>query len=83
MIGHANQGTPNGYTEALGLPTITTFAPPGTSFVAILNAILNITYTWTGQVLIPSFVGDMAHPEDFPKALYVSMAAEFILFTSW
>lgn len=41
----------------------------------------NITYTWVGQALIPSFVGDMKHPEDFPKALYTSMIAEFILFT--
>lgn len=31
--------------------------------------------------LIPSFVGDMAKPEDFPKALYLSMAAELVLFT--
>lgn len=39
------------------------------------------SFRWVGQALIPSFVGDMKNPEDFPKALYVSMAAEFILFT--
>ena len=27
------------------------------------------------------FIGDMPHPEDFPKALYISMAAELVLFT--
>jgi amino acid permease len=42
---------------------------------------LNITYTFIGQALIPSFVGDMKNPEDFPKALYISMAVEVLLFT--
>lgn len=31
--------------------------------------------------MIPSFIGDMKRPQDFPKALYVSMTAELILFT--
>jgi amino acid permease len=39
-------------------------------------------YTFIGQALIPSFVGDMARPQDFPKALYSSMAAELILFST-
>lgn len=38
-------------------------------------------YTWIGHALIPSFVGDLEHPEDFPKALAISMAFEFALFT--
>jgi len=61
--------------------TTTVWAPKGTTFVAGLNALLNITYTWVGQALIPSFVLDMENPADFPKALYLSMAAEFVLFT--
>lgn len=81
VIGHAVQGEPNGFAALQIQPSITTWAPTNTSFVDILNAILNITYTWVGQALIPSFVGDMEKPEDFGKALYVSMVAEFILFT--
>ncbi|KAM0756410.1 hypothetical protein T439DRAFT_345174 [Meredithblackwellia eburnea MCA 4105] len=80
LAGHGVQGTPNGWVEGTKV-TWTVWAPKGTTFVQALNALLNITYTWVGQALIPSFVGDMEHPEDFPKALYVSMGAEFILFT--
>lgn len=29
----------------------------------------------------PRFIADMKRPQDFPKALYVSMAAELVLFT--
>ncbi|KAI5480146.1 neutral amino acid permease [Pseudohyphozyma bogoriensis] len=80
LAGHGMQGTPNGWEEGVEI-TWTVWAPKGTTFVQGVNAVLNITYTWVGQALIPSFVGDMANPEDFPKALYVSMAAEFCLFT--
>lgn len=40
------------------------------------------SYTFIGQALIPSFVGDMKRPEDFPKALYISMAVELALFST-
>lgn len=40
--------------------TIRAWAAPGTTFVAGMNAVLNITYTFVGQILIPSFVQDMA-----------------------
>ncbi|KAL8281382.1 hypothetical protein RQP46_006066 [Phenoliferia psychrophenolica] len=73
ICGHGVQGTPNLYEASMPV-TWTVWAPEGTSFVSGLNA-------WVGQALIPSFVGDMKNPEDFPKALYVSMAAEFCLFT--
>ena len=46
-----------------------------------MNALLNIVYTWIGHALIPSYVGDMARPQDFPKALAISMFFEFVLFT--
>ncbi|KAL7411848.1 transmembrane amino acid transporter protein-domain-containing protein [Mrakia frigida] len=82
VIGHSVQGTPNGYIDAVETPlTWTVWAPEGTTFVQGVSAILNIAYTYTGQALIPSFVGDMKKPEDFPKALYLCMAAELILFT--
>lgn len=59
VIGHAVQGAPNGFATLGVAPSITVWSPPGTSFVDIVNAILNITYTWTGQALVPSFVADM------------------------
>ncbi|KAL8278123.1 hypothetical protein RQP46_009447 [Phenoliferia psychrophenolica] len=76
LVGHGVQGNPNLWTPDNPV-TWGLWAPEGTTFISGLNAVLN----WVGQALIPSFVGDMKHPEDFPKALYVSMAAEFCLFT--
>lgn len=81
LAGHGRQGLPNGYTEKLGLPEVYTWAPPGTTFVMGVNALLNAVYTFVGQALVPSFVGDMERPEDFPKALYVSMTCQIILYT--
>ena len=82
VIGHSVQGTPNGYISDAETPLDwTVWAPKGTTFVQGMSALLNIAYTFIGQALIPSFVGDMARPQDFPKALYLSMAAELVLFT--
>lgn len=61
--------------------THSVWAPPGTTFVQGVNALLNIVYTFIGHALIPSFIGDMEHPEHFPKSLAVSMIAEMLLFT--
>lgn len=80
VIGHSVQGTPNGWTPGTDL-SWTVWAPRGTTFVQGMSALLNIAYTFIGQALIPSFVGDMKRPQDFPKALYASMAAELVLFT--
>ncbi|ORY92963.1 transmembrane amino acid transporter protein-domain-containing protein [Leucosporidium creatinivorum] len=80
IIGHGIQGHPNGWVEG-DVIKITTWAPEGTTFVQGMNALLNIVYTWIGHALIPSFVGDLEHPEDFPKALAISMCFEFILFS--
>ncbi|ORY80240.1 transmembrane amino acid transporter protein-domain-containing protein [Leucosporidium creatinivorum] len=80
IAGHGAQAHPNGWAEGDPI-TITVWAPEGTTFVQGMNALLNIVYTWIGHALIPSFVGDLERPEDFPKALAVSMAFEFALFT--
>jgi len=80
ICGHGVQGLPNGYDPTLPI-THSVWAPEGTTFVQGVNALLNVVYTFIGHALIPSFVGDMEHPKDFPKALAVSMAAEFCLFT--
>lgn len=60
---------------------ITAWAPPGTTLVEGFNACLAILFTWTGQIVYPSFIAEMKRPEDFPKALYAITIAEFILFT--
>jgi Transmembrane amino acid transporter protein len=60
---------------------ITAWAPAGTSFVDGLNAALNITFLWIGQICYPSFIAEMRDPREFPKALYCLTAVEFLLFT--
>lgn len=57
------------------------WAPKGTSVVKGINAILNILYSFIGHPLIPSYIGDMKDPMQFPKALYITMAIEIVLFT--
>lgn len=82
LAGHGVQDTPNGFIDQVETPTTwTVWAPKGTTFVQGVSALLNIIYTFTGQALIPSFVGDMKNPEEFPKALYISMSVEVLLFT--
>jgi len=74
------EGHPAGWTPGASV-TVRTWAAPGTTFVTGFNAFLNITYTFVGQILIPSYVDDMKKPEDFPKALYLVTFFELIVFT--
>ena len=53
----------------------------GTTFVAGLNAFMNISYTFIGQITLPSFIAEMKNPIDFPKALWAVTIAEIILFS--
>lgn len=39
--------------------TVRAWAAEGTTFVQGFNALLNIVYTFVGQILIPSYVDDM------------------------
>jgi hypothetical protein len=32
-----------------------------------MGAFLNITYTFVGQITLPSFIAEMKEPKDFPK----------------
>ncbi|BGP04354.1 hypothetical protein JCM10049v2_000152 [Rhodotorula toruloides] len=80
LCGHGVQPHPTGWTPGLVI-THSVWAPKGTTFVQGMNALLNIVYTYIGHALIPSFVGDMERPQDFPKALAISMVAEVLLFT--
>ncbi|OWT38790.1 hypothetical protein J008_03705 [Cryptococcus neoformans] len=64
-------------------PVVTSIGLPdgGPGFVDGLNAVLNITFLWIGQILYPSFIAEMKRPQDFPKALATLTIAELILFT--
>lgn len=53
----------------------------GTTYVEAMGAVLNIVYTFVGQITYPSFISQMKKPEDFKKALYIVTLAEVITFS--
>lgn len=63
-----------GPVQTAGFPT------PAPTFIAGLNAVLNIIFLWIGQILYPSFIAEMREPKDFPKALAALTALEMALF---
>lgn len=71
---------PEGYPK-LGEPQVLAIPLKGTTFVAGMNAFMNISYTFIGQITIPSFIAEMKNPRDFPKALWAVTIAEVILFS--
>jgi hypothetical protein len=56
------------------------FPLPGTTWVACMNAVLNITFLWVPQILFPTFIAEMERPQDFPKSLAVLAAISTVLF---
>ncbi|KAF3316549.1 hypothetical protein TWF173_001834 [Orbilia oligospora] len=80
IIFAAIQDHPNKYVEGVE-PTWDAFAKPGTTFVAAMGAFLNISYTFIGQIALPSFIAEMENPKDFPKALWAITIAEIIVFS--
>jgi len=74
------QKHPAGY-EAGSEPIVTVIPIRGTGFIAGMSAFLNITYTFVGQAVIPSFIAEMKNPKEFPKALWAVTIAEMITFT--
>lgn len=56
------------------------FPPAGTTWVACMNAVLNITFLWVPQILFPTFISEMERPQDFPKSLAVLTAISAFLF---
>jgi len=56
------------------------FPPAGTTWVAAMNAVLNITFLWVPQILFPTFIAEMKKPQDFPKALAVLAGISAFLF---
>ncbi|KAK7431902.1 hypothetical protein QQZ08_001521 [Neonectria magnoliae] len=76
------QGKPAGYdAAALGEPIVTAFPVRGTTFVNGMSAFLNISYTFIGQITLPSFIAEMRDPRDFPKSLWACTIAEIFVFS--
>ncbi|KZS95173.1 hypothetical protein SISNIDRAFT_439216 [Sistotremastrum niveocremeum HHB9708] len=74
------QSHPAGYIAGEA-PLVTAWPVKGTTFVTAMGAFLNITYTFVGQITLPSFIAEMKEPKDFPKALWAVTICEIILFT--
>jgi hypothetical protein len=72
---------PSDPTTPWGNPTVLAVPATATTFVAGLNAFLNISYTFIGQITLPSFIAEMRDPRDFPKALWACTIAEIVLFS--
>jgi hypothetical protein len=64
-----------------GEPLVYAVPVAGTTFVAGMNAFLNISYTFIGQITLPSFIAEMKNPYDFRKALWLVTICEIILFS--
>ncbi|TBU40729.1 transmembrane amino acid transporter protein-domain-containing protein [Dichomitus squalens] len=71
---------PFGWTPGAD-PIVTAWPVKGTTFVAGMSAFMNITYTFVGQITLPSFIAEMKEPKDFPKALWAVSIAEMVVFT--
>lgn len=70
----------NGDYPTDGLVRTYAFPLPGTTWVACMNAVLNITFLWVPQILFPTFIAEMERPQDFPKSLAVLVAISTFLF---
>ncbi len=73
------EGKPAGYPKQ-GEPDVLVVPMAGTTFVAGMNAFMNISYTFIGQITLPSFIAEMKNPKDFPKALWLVTICEVIVF---
>lgn len=72
---------PAGYTDAQGEPIVTAFPVSGTTFVDGMSAFLNISYTFIGQITLPSFIAEMRDPQEFWKSVTAVTIAEVIVFS--
>lgn len=73
------EGKPAKY-PSLGEPQVLAVPVAGTTFVAGMNAFMNISYTFIGQITLPSFIAEMKQPKDFPKALWAVTICEVLVF---
>jgi hypothetical protein len=64
-----------------GEPIVLAVPAYGTTFIAGMGAFLNISYTFIGQITLPSFIAEMREPEEFWKSIIAVTIAEVILFS--
>lgn len=57
---HPGLGYSGAYPKA-GLVRTYAFPPAGTTWVAAMNAVLNITFLWVPQALFPTMIGKHPH----------------------
>ncbi|KAK5992195.1 N amino acid transport system-like protein [Cladobotryum mycophilum] len=77
----AIQDHPAGYSLEKGEPIVTALPVKTTTFVQGMAAFLNISYTFLGQLAIPSFIAEMRDPREFPKSLWACTIAEIIVYS--
>lgn len=53
---------PAGYTEKLGNPILSVWTPKTTTLVTGMSAFMNMSYTFIGQLTLPSFIAEMRDP---------------------
>lgn len=56
------QDHPAGYDPSMGEPIVNAIPTKSTSYVAGMSAFLNISYTFIGQITLPSFIAEMRDP---------------------
>lgn len=64
-----------------GDPTVLVIPAVGTTFVSGVNAFLNISYTFIGQITLPSFIAEMKDPFEFRKCIWVVTLCEIVVFS--
>ncbi|KAF2761820.1 hypothetical protein EJ05DRAFT_472776 [Pseudovirgaria hyperparasitica] len=79
MVFAAIEDAPTGFPSK-GPIQVLAIPQAGTTFVMGTNAFMNISYTFIGQITIPSFIAEMKEPRDFPKALWAVTICEVIVF---
>lgn len=72
---------PDPNAEPGGEPIVRAWPAPGTTYVAAMSAFLNISYTFIGQITLPSFIAEMKEPEEFWKSVTAVTIAEIIVFS--
>ncbi|EQL03476.1 hypothetical protein G6O67_006527 [Ophiocordyceps sinensis] len=75
------QARPAGFDPLKGAPIVTALPVRSTTFVQGMAAFLNISYTFIGQITLPSFIAEMRDPREFPKSLWACTIAEIITFS--
>lgn len=76
----ATQAYPQGYDPEIPVKW-NLWPEKGTTYVDGMSAMLNIVYTFVGQICYPSFIAEMKQPKDFKKAVISVTVAQVILFT--